>query len=55
MKSKEFQQKLNLKKQTIACLNNDEMKKSIGGFTLTTRPCTTRELCSDALSCHPYC
>jgi natural product precursor len=56
MKSKKLMQKLTLKKQTIASLDHDEMKRSKGGFTVEGRPCSdTREICSDLLSCHPYC
>lgn len=55
MKSKKLTQKLTLNKQTVASLEHDEMKRSKGGFTVTGRPCTTREICSDLLSCHPYC
>lgn len=51
---KKTMKSLALNKQTVARLNNEEMKKNKGGFTVIIR-CETREICSDMLSCHPYC
>jgi hypothetical protein len=55
MKSKEFNKRFTLNKQTVCHLNDEEMNTSKGGFTVDGIICTTREVCSDLLSCHPYC